>query len=478
MKTKNKDIMLYVTTAYMVFLSIYTLGLRISLWATGWDMIYSWCRVFYLYGISILGCGVLGVLLIIKGRKIILKPDVLLLAGLILWLCISAVFNSDLGLKENISGVADIAVTVVAFYLVGRIYGGDKLIFILKRVMLFAIPVWSVGCIVSLGMYLSNYNGYYKFNGFLRASRQGIMEGRLFGCFSDPNYAAMISCLLIAVMVYMLRLDFLKNRKGLVGAALRVYFKTCIGLSALYIALSGSRSTLVAMTVTCVITMFVYTFKKRSEGEEKDRFGTIKGNALWVYFSRIFAACFLLIAVNYAALYGMQGVGYLVAPDRDMSVEFERDDVTAENISNSRFQIWMDYMTLVKDRPVTGLSSRGALVYARRLDPTSYLSTMGYNPHSMFVQMCVQGGIVGILIMLAFLIRAFVQIVKLVRTKKISAYTILMIALICIHGVYCVFNVGIFITPCVEAMLAWVALGSLEKSSIEAIGEKSGGEKA
>ena len=80
--------------------------------------------------------------------------------------------------------------------------------------------------------------------------------------------------------------------------------------------------------------------------------------------------------------------------------------------------------------------------------------------------------------MLAFLIRAFVQIVKLIRTKKISAYTILMIALICIHGVYCVFNVGIFITPCVEAMLAWVALGSLEKSSIEAIGEKSGGEKA
>ncbi|MCR4604952.1 MAG: O-antigen ligase family protein [Eubacterium sp.] len=467
MEKKNRDYVLYITTAYMVFLAVYTLGLRISLWATGWDMISGISGLLDLYRISIVGCGLLGVLIFVtflrRNKGAVLKPDVIILAALLLWMCVSAVMNRDLGLKENLSGVIDIAVTVVTFYLVGKMFGKNKLMFILRRVMIFAVGVWDVGCIVSLGMYISNYWGYFRFNGFLRASRQGIMEGRLFGCFSDPNYAAMISCLLMMIMLYMLRCDFLKEKKGIIGLLARVYFKSGVGLCGVYIALSGSRSTLVAMTVTLAILVIINTYNKRKSEIEKDRFGKIKGNPIWIYTSRVIAACVVLIAVNYGILFSMQGIGYVANPERDMSIEFDRDDVSAENISNSRFQIWVDYLTLVKDRPVTGLSTRGALVYARQLDPTSYLSTMGYNPHSMFVQMGVQAGIIGFLLMLAFLFRALVRIVKLVREKYADNFTLLLIAIICVHGVYCAFNVGIFITPCVEAMLAWIALGNLEK---------------
>lgn len=452
---------LYIITAYMVFLTIYTLGVRIDIFTTAFDMIREKLGFIYWYGIQVAGCGLIGLILIFVSRKTLKRADIGLLAGLMIWLAASAVMNRDLGgLKENLSGVVTIAVTVVAFYLVGRFFSGEDLHFCLTRVLLWGSVIWNYGCIVSLGMYFSNHRGYYHFGGFIRRSRQGLMDGRLFGCFSDPNYAALITLLLTGGLVFLLRyhrksLGEDAEKKPLWFQAERIYIVISLIAYVLYFVLSGSRSGDTALVATVIILIVFVTWR-----DEK--------RSVRTFAVRLFGALAIMAVVYFGTLFAVQGIGQMTAPERDVETELERNDVSTENITNSRLDIWLDYLTLVKDRPAFGLSTRGALVYARQLDPESYLSVKGYNPHSMFVQMIVQGGVIGFLLMAVFLFRALIRIWKRGR-NKLPLPTLFLLALfwVLIHGVFCVFNVGIFITPCFEAMLAWIGLGYLEQSCEE-----------
>ncbi|MEE3468912.1 MAG: O-antigen ligase family protein, partial [Eubacterium sp.] len=468
------------TTAFMVFLTIYTLGLRIDMFTTGFDLLQEKFGFLYWYGIQVAGCGVIGLIMVAVARKTLKKLDIALLAVLLAWLALSAVMNRDLGFKENLSGVLTIGVTVVAFYLVGRFFSKENLYFCLTRVILWGTVVWNYGCLISLGEYISNYKGYYQFGGFFRRSRQGLMDGRLFGCFSDPNYAALISLLLIGGLVFIYRYH---NRVyGAVGAGAvsgagargaagdgavhgaagdgsaagarrpvwlsleRIYILLSIVMYALYFILSGSRSGDIALLATVVVMIVVVTYRKRNhvdgaagvagaeaaggsaagaeagaaggadaaQGEQIegafqrliDRMAPIKSGVVRAYGVRIVMALVVLVVVYFGVIFGLQTLGKLAVPDRDIENELERDDVTADNISNSRFRIWGDYVDLVMDRPIFGLSTRGALPYAKKLDPESYLSDRQYNQHSLFIQMLVQGGVVGFLLMMVFLLRA------------------------------------------------------------------------
>ena len=457
---------LYITTAYMVFMTIYTLGVRIDIFTTAFDMLHEWVNTLYWYGILVRLGGLLALLVLFFARRSLLRMDTIVLAVLLLWMVCCAFINADSGWRENLHGVFTISATVVAFYLIGRSFSREDIRFILRRVILWGSFVWNIGCVISLGMYFADYRGYYMFGGFIRRSRQGLMDGRLFGCFSDPNYAAMISLLLIGGLVYF----YINNkrsfsaekpsRKGLVIAyhLLRFYMIFSMVLCALYIVLSGSRSIDVAGLSAIVILVVLIIYRKRKK--EK-----ITGGILRAYGLRVVVSLAVVISAYLLSLYAMQGIGALVTPTRNTGVELERNDVGGDNISNSRFRIWGDYLTLLKDRPLTGFSTVGALKYAKKLDPESYLSKKQYNPHSMFVQMLVQTGVVGFLLMMVFWIRAFIRIVKrCIHPRELSNLFYVSVFWVVVHGIFCIFNVGIFITPCLEAALVWIGLGYMEQS--------------
>lgn len=441
---------LYITTAYMVFLTIYTLGIRISLFATAFDLIFSETGFMDWYRISIIGCGLLALLAIILSGKSLLREDIILLALLFVWMGVSSFVNREFGLVENLYGFVTISVTVVAFYLIGRRFHKLDILFILKRVILWGSVVWNVGCAISLYMYFANEWGYFKFNGFIRISRQGIMEGRLFGCFSDPNYAALISVLLIVGLVFLFKFGFKDGCRRAYVRFMRIYMAVSILLCLLYAVLSGSRSTDVSVIVATVIVCLLLAYRQRLP--------------IGAYIARILLALILLAGVYFGLLYGMQGIGMVFSPERNVEEEFDRDDVSVENISNSRFDIWSDYLSLVRDRPLFGFSSRGALPYARKLDPDSYLSKKGYNPHSMYIQLLVQLGVIGLIIVIRFLLRAFLRLIMRIRRRKtLSRISYIMLIWLMVHGVFCIFNVGIFISPCFEAMIAWISFGYWEQ---------------
>ena len=270
------------------------------------------------------------------------------------------------------------------------------------------------------------------------------------------------------------------------------YILLSISLSVLYVSLSGSRSCLVAVVVAAIILTVLMTYRKRKErvaaGETDKKTETDKtesavtrlaekaapigGNAFRTYGVRLLLVLATLAVLYFGLPFAMQQVGAIITPGRDTERELERDDVDMENISNNRFDIWMEYLSIVKDRPLWGFSTRGALPYIREVQPTAYISEKGYNPHSMFVQMLVQNGVVGFLLMMVFLVRALIRTWKrCVREKPLSRLFLLGLFWVLIHGVFCVFNVGLFITPCLEAMLAWIGLGYMEQESYDVASE-------
>lgn len=483
----------YICTAVLVFVTIYTLGLRIDIFTTAFDMIQDSFGFIYFYGFMIIGCGLTGlgmiVYMLVNGRKKgsifkAVRTDIVLLAVLLLWMFFSAFMNRDLGFRENLSGVITISVTVVCFYLIGREFDKNELGFILKRVILWGSLVWNIGCVISLVMYLANYRGYYKFGGFIRRSRQGIMEGRLFGCFSDPNYAAMISLLLMGGLIYLCYRFYNRENKAGISKAIRIYCYTSMVIYALYIILSGSRSSYTALILTTVVVVWLRAYRMRKLGLTSEG-GRVAGlfnrvaptdkDVVRAYILRPLIVVGLMLALYFALVFGLQTVGAAFSPERDTETELERDDVSVENISNSRFDIWLDYLGLVRDRPVYGFSSRGALIYSAKKNPDSYISEKGYNPHSMFVQMLVQTGTVGLLLLMVFLLRMLLLSIKRCRAMEpIDLSFYLGLFWVLIHGVYCVFNVGIFITPCFEAMLAWIGFGIMEQNVRKDIGDTHG----
>ena len=476
-----KKAVLYIVTAFMVFVTIYTLGIRIDIFTTAFDLIEDKFGFVYFYGFLVAGAGCISLLMMIVGRKKLKGFDIILLAALLISLVISAFMNSDLGLKDNLSGVVTIAVTVVSFFLIGKCFTKEELHFCLSRVILWASVIWNYGCVVSLGMYIECYSGYYKFGGFIRRSRMGLMDGRLFGCFSDPNYATMISILIMGGLIYIFRKHSRENKpdsgekRPLWLSVERIYIVCCIILYLFYCVLAQSRSAEAAVIVTGIILIILFTYRKRNHKDDTEcedgpvmsvihKLSPTDAGVFRAYGVRIILMLVVMVTVYFGIMFGLQTVGAIVIPGRDVEEELIRDDVTIENFSNSRIDIWIDYLMLVKDRPVFGLSTRGALPYAKIVDPTGYLAEKGYNQHSMFVQMIVHGGAVGFILMMIFLLRSFFRIRKRVTQKKsLNMLMIISLFWVMIHGVFCVFNVGIFITPCIEAMLAWIGLGYLEQ---------------
>ncbi len=434
-------------TAYMVFLTIYILGNRICILMTGYeiisDVMLATTKVLEFYRFMWIGGIIMAAYLVWVLRKKLVSIDIIFLAGYFLFLALSVVANRDLGFGSNLMESVKIGLVIVDFYLLGRAIDKAQFDYILKRVVLFGLYVWNIGCAMSLWTYFINYKGYYWFSSFNRPSRQGIMSGRLFGVFSDPNYAAFISFLFIGAIVYLYKKA---NSK-----IIRVLFVISVVVNVVYIVLSVSRSSYVTIFCSLVVASVYYTYVKngtifslKSIGWAALRAAVAVGGALALYFIVLFA---------------FQGVGYAVTPERDVETEFEREDVTEENISNSRFRIWMDYTELLKDRPLTGFSARGALEYAKKKDPNSYLADRQYNTHNMYLLAFVQTGILGAGMMIIFL--AYLLIMSLKNMKKFCTNTAFALSVFWVVSsfVFYFFNVGVFTSYRFETMLFWWALG-------------------
>lgn len=437
-----------ITCWYLIFYAIYSLSTRFMpakiLCAGPLEDI--------LYKGVVIGAGLLALCYILLLAKTV-RPDrpLCLLAVFILILGLSTILNRNYEFAGNVMGMATFVVQLILFYFLPYMMPDDMISVFLKRMTICLSLFWSIACVASLYQYIANIH-YLALHPEGRLIRQGIVDGRLFGLFSDPNFAAFTSLLIIILLIR-------EWKRG--KAPFRAYASVCIAANLAYLIMSNSRTIYLSAMGTLLFFVAFTTYCQYCQSEDRNR-----KLYLCRLAKRTAVTLAAAVAVYAAVFFSIQGIGYLAAPDRNTD-DMVREDVNAGNLTNNRSTIWKNYLTLYKDKPIFGFSIGSALPYATEKDPDSYLAQTQYVTHNSYLSLLIETGITGFLVMAAFFLLSISESLKQIRQKKkindsylmfASIIAAVMIFMLCFHD--------IFFTVNLETMLLFTGIGYLHHTHL------------
>jgi lipopolysaccharide cholinephosphotransferase len=365
--------------------------------------------------------------------------DFILWGAFILVICISTALNYSYNLADNMYGILTFGFQLVLFYLLGKTLTAAEWISLIKKIILPCSFLWDVSCAGSLVQFLFNMSYRTIFSKEHSSVRQGIIDGRLFGLFSDPNFAAFTSLLLMFGLWHI--------RSHVRHTSTKFFIWLSLVLNAMYIVMSNSRTVYISVAASILFYSLVSCYKKYRQDLIKH------------LIQRTLATCILLVASYLAILLPLQGIAKLICPNRNTAVEMERDDVNADNISNNRFTIWQAYLELYTEKPLFGFSTRSALTYVDENHPDSYLAKTQYVTHNTYLSLLVETGAIGFLVFAIFMVLTFLRFVRNIREQSDTyllfstwIVTILIFGL-CFHDIFFTLNL--------ETMLFLCGLGFL-----------------
>lgn len=395
--------------------------------------------------ILIAGC-LLALWQLITIRKDLRTRDTGLLILFIISLCIGILLNKNYGFTDNVYGLLTFGFQLVLFYYMSRTATEEDFAWILKRIVFFCSFLWNFACLGSIAQYVLNIRYVCKFAAEESAVRQGFTDGRLFGLFTDPNFAAFTSLLLVYGLWYLIKTS--KYR------AVRIFSYSSIIINIVYIVMSNSRTVYLSVVGSAIFFVLFHAYKK---GQTEYTTGAAMAKHLLV---RGLLSIAVIIAVYILVLFPLKGIAKLISPERNIETEMVRDDVNVENISNNRFTIWNAYMKLYVKQPVFGFSMRSAIPYAEATEPEGYLAETKYVTHNSYISLLVETGAVGFLIMTVFILSALIRFVKRCREKQPVTDTFILFAT-CLLSIFifCLCFHDIFFTLNLETMLFWMGLG-------------------
>ncbi|MGN1206478.1 MAG: O-antigen ligase family protein [Eubacterium sp.] len=440
----NMKITNQLTRYYILFYALYSMTQRIipiSVFCVG-----PLAGILYKLIVAAGGCLALSYL-ILGFRRWRMNSVFFLLGGFIAVLCITTLLNHKYNLSDNILGVITFVIQLILFFSYYHMAEKVEFSFTIQLTAIVSSILWSICCFISLTQYVRNIQ-YHTLNSMGNTVRQGIMDGRLFGIFSDPNFAAFTSFLVLILLAYTFYCQ--KNM------FLRIYISISILINVSYIVFSNSRTVFLSVIGTIFFFVLLMTYRHYIAKERT----SIK--RLILYAGRNLALTLIgLIAVYCLLFFPMQNIGKQIEPERS-ETDLVRDDVGGDNLTNNRSTIWINYLDLYKKKPVFGFSINSALPYATEHNPEGYLAKTQYVTHNGYLSLLVETGILGFLLMSAFLIIMFVRNLKRIQANdKISPdYTValclvvaVLIFLVCFHDV--------FFTVNIETMLLYLSMGVL-----------------
>ncbi len=429
---------------YIIFYALYSVSTRFVPTSVLWEG----PAADILYKSIIIGGGVLSLfcLYILRNNR---KPDTqtILLGAFILVLGISSLLNYKYELAGNILGLATFASQLILFYFLPKILTEDRLVRCLRLMAFFTSFFWNIGCIASLWQYIKNIH-YTILNPEGHSLRQGIVDGRLFGLFSDPNFAAFTSLILILLLLFTIRKTSF--------FPLKIYSWISIVINTCYIIMSNSRTIFIAAAGTTLFTVVLITYRQHRTGEE-----TSPGRFFIQSVKRGLLALAAMIVVYSLIFFPLRQIGQMMEPERAVN-DMIREDVDTDNITNNRSTIWKNYLSLYKEKPLFGFSVRSALPYVTDKHSDSYLAKTQYVTHNGYLSLLVETGAVGFCVMGTFFLLIFLQSLKKLRQKETAGESYLFFAsltvsilifLMCFHDV--------FFTVNIETMLLFTAIGYL-----------------
>lgn len=276
--------------------------------------------------------------------------------------------------------------------------------------------VWLIGAAVSIVMFISRYEGVIidpDPSVVRNTVRIGFLEGRLFGVFSDPNYASV--CIIFSM--FMIVSNMLMFRDNI---ALRIYHVALLVIDFIYIVLAKSRTAEICIYVSIALAVFFIAKSAlfaKARMKKLFRYGVAALAALLSVIILMASFSFASFAMDKFYI----SVGSSVSDDVDeeeIQQELIRPDVEySADITNHRAEIWADYFKVFEKNKIFGIGPSNGLSYAKENMPDLFIVEKGYYYHNGYLAVLVGTGIIGSVLMLAFMILNVVRIVSYLANR-------------------------------------------------------------
>lgn len=332
---------------------------------------------------------------------------------------ISICLNVRYGIADN---VKTFAWTCIQLFLFAAIDTDQSPKLHFKHLQIFTEifgGIWFCWSSWSMLLFLQQYHRTLQFADIVNVTEMGFCQGRLFGIFTDPNYAALVCLAAVAFSVLNLNL-----RKCSLPS--RIYHYIQILVHACYIVLSGSRTAQLSIIVIAALVsaLMVWRFWERKKKQVLFRaVGALMAVGISVF------GVFLIHNVSQTALSFAPSVYEKLLPSQGNlihenangtirpgnlidkgngdigQVDMTRPDVAeSDDISNNRFKIWKDYLKVYATAPLFGTSPRNAMQYTMDHFDDLYIIEKQYSVHNTYLALLVCTGAVGACLMLAWMI--------------------------------------------------------------------------
>lgn len=301
----------------------------------------------------------------------------------------------------------------------------------------------------------------------------GFVWGRLWGVFTDPNYAAVLSVMTIIISLYAI-----KKRKTVFWRTVNIIN---IILQVLYISFSDSRTGM----VVAFVSLSLYICLRLSANYLKNGKLSKKIVCISMILIIVFIGSTSFKAIN--TIYN-KTVSLIATAEKEPEEKGEqtienntvagREQDLEKDISNRRFDLWNSAVETFKLRPVFGVSFESVVDFAEANLPDTYLINNDNgkfnNYHNVLFNVLVGQGIVGIVIFFAMIVYAGLNLIKTVYnsygTKNYLLCCLLFTLLVAIF-VSAMFISDIIYTISVNMMIFWYLLGIMLAKGREDINE-------
>lgn len=421
--------------------------------------------------------GFLGIILIMLDflvslrQKKIFKYDMMLIF-FILVILISSVINIKYGYFENIKLIMWQSIFFFLVFQFSKDYGFNKYHKYFERALtiswffIIAISLWYF--VVQKGVKIPIEYKYYPV-------RIGWLGNRLFGIFTDPNFGAVIS-----IVVIFIELKYLIKDKWKLSVS-NFLMVVNILLQYLFIILSGSRTAyIVLLSVTFLYILFVMIHKNTKN--IKVFLNTVKA-----VFISLIVVMGLVIATNVTekVIVGIPKIYTTVTtenvdePNKTTKdpVEhpsLERPDTSSNDVSNMRFALWDSTIQIAKKSPFVGGSPGYYIQFAHDRVPNTLMGKDNLTAHNLFFLVLASTGLLGVIVFFSFIIRSvFKGLFYCINKKENLAvdnyfYGVLIAGAIAISSL---FITELVLVSTIGAFLFWSSAGLFYSEKFNNLGD-------
>lgn len=391
-------------------------------------------------------------------RRLFKATGAVWLLGFIGAILLSSIINIRYGFTENIKTTVWACIIMLVLYPYAYSQSKDSMIRQIKVIANLLGFITLICASISFYQYLCQISFTLRLSDD-PACRQGFMEGRLFGVFTDPNYASILMLCAIAFS-----LIYIFNSKNLLIKILHIIN---IILSFIYVILADSRTAHIVMTLAIAISLSFALYRVFFAKKLKRLLALFLGILIGVSSS-------VIIFVTTGPLkYNLGYLPEIVLQLTDPShtegplkpIDDSRPDVGEnKDVSNHRFEIWSDAIALWKATPLVGTSPRNHLDFADEHLPDSFMVEHQYSTHNGYLSVLTYTGILGAIAVIGFIVSYLIYLSKKIfhcSRKYSTSIAMPLLSIIIIITIAAFPMMMIFFLNTARECIFWLSLGYL-----------------